>query len=146
MSRPIPGPHSPLRSSRLGPEARFGVDSGLAFPALGEGKCKEGSSGQSQAGVGGGAIGLGWNEKGLECAGLGEEVSEGRKRAGKNEPCKQEARGQRLLEPGRPSGLVSRFQPQPAPAASCPCACLLGWAEGGGAAQGQGLAGVDSVF
>lgn len=54
--------------------------------------------------------------------------------------------GRGCWRPGRPSGLVSPFQPQQAPAASCPCARLLGWAEGGGTAQGQGLAGVDSVF
>lgn len=42
----------PLSSSILAgpPEARFGVDTGLTSPAVGEGRCTEGSSGCSQAG------------------------------------------------------------------------------------------------
>lgn len=57
------------------PAARCGADTGLAFPALGEGRCKEGSSGCS-CWVEGDASwrrrwgGLDWNERGPECAGL----------------------------------------------------------------------------
>lgn len=67
-----------LCSSRLGPEASSGADSGLAFPTPAEGKCKAGSSGQSQGG--GGAPGLGLDrEKAWNVLARGKEVSEGRK-------------------------------------------------------------------
>lgn len=46
---------APVSSSiQAGPrEASLGGDTGLVFPALGEGRCKEGSSGCSQAGAAG---------------------------------------------------------------------------------------------
>lgn len=76
-------------------------------------------------------------------------------RAGKNELRKQEARGQGLLEARQAFRPLSPGSSLNRRAGSClllashprsPCAHLQGWAEGGGSAQGQGLAGVDSGF
>lgn len=76
---------------------------GFPHPGEGKGEGKRKAGPQARARLEGGGRGhtpgagpgKAWN-----VLVWGEEVSEGRKRAGKNEPCKQEARGQRLLEAG----------------------------------------------
>lgn len=81
------------------------------------GSARRGLQARARLEGGGGATGLGLGPERLGMCWSGTRKC---RRAERNEPGRQEARGQRLLEPSRPQAFVSRFQPQRA----LPPACL----------------------